>query len=274
MERWTDGMTWGPSRVRDEFLYYEPRENDKHLSATLNTILQRPRRNTPKLVKQTYSVFVSLPEDRPLGIQRKWHITAYWSQETVDNLKSVSDIPGVGDVPVPTGWFKSARAAKTRKHEPQGEPPAQTTFALTKPSVAPHQAPRPFGNSPAGCPPYENLHVFPCTFDTPSSIKEDSMYTSSPSHSYPHHESPYQSTSPSLSQSSATSSDDNSPHRSYPPTPPHYSSRPSVSLIPLKELENMAPPPRNSVDEDALQRLPFGLLQPSVGDSRYHPYRG
>jgi hypothetical protein len=69
-------MTWGPSRVRDvratlsplceslshrfillqEFLYYEPRENDKHLSATLNNILQRPRRNTPKLVKQTYSV--------------------------------------------------------------------------------------------------------------------------------------------------------------------------------------------------------------------------
>lgn len=39
-----------------EFLYYEPRENDKHLSATLNNILQRPRRNTPKLVKQTYSV--------------------------------------------------------------------------------------------------------------------------------------------------------------------------------------------------------------------------
>jgi len=78
-----------------EFLYYEPRENDKHLSATLNNILQRPRRNTPKLVKQTYSVvsvgdlchgkkllltlsvpqFVSLPDDRPLGIQRKWHIS-------------------------------------------------------------------------------------------------------------------------------------------------------------------------------------------------------
>lgn len=71
-------MTWGPSRVRDvrtfglpvrilasslvlpqEFLYYEPRENDKHLSATLNNILQRPRRNTPKLVKQTYSVVSS-----------------------------------------------------------------------------------------------------------------------------------------------------------------------------------------------------------------------
>jgi len=42
-----------------EFLYYEPRENDKHLSATLNNILQRPRRNTPKLVKQTYSVVSS-----------------------------------------------------------------------------------------------------------------------------------------------------------------------------------------------------------------------
>jgi len=277
MERWTDGMTWGPSRVRDEFLYYEPRENDKHLSATLNNILQRPRRNTPKLVKQTYSVFVSLPEDRPLGLQRKWHITAYWSQETVDNLKSVSEIGGVGDVLVPTGWFKSARAAKTRKHEPQGEPPAQTTFALTKTNIAPHHAPRPFGNSPAGCPPYENLHVFPCTFDTQSS-NEDGMYTPSLSHPYPQHESRYHSASPSLSQSSATSSDDNSPSRSYPLTPPHQPSRSALELVPLSYLEGTVAVPRNTMDEQLLQQLAsLAPLRPSPGDFGYltpHSFKG
>ncbi|KAJ2919009.1 hypothetical protein MD484_g1427, partial [Candolleomyces efflorescens] len=28
MERWTDGMGWGPSRVRDEFLFYHQKESD------------------------------------------------------------------------------------------------------------------------------------------------------------------------------------------------------------------------------------------------------
>ncbi|KAJ8517793.1 hypothetical protein ONZ45_g5077 [Pleurotus djamor] len=28
MERWTDGMGWGPSRVRDEFLFYHQKEFD------------------------------------------------------------------------------------------------------------------------------------------------------------------------------------------------------------------------------------------------------
>jgi hypothetical protein len=60
------------AHTSQEFLYYEPRENDKHLSATLNNILQRPRRNTPKLVKQTYSV-VS-PGD--LGRRKGWSLTS------------------------------------------------------------------------------------------------------------------------------------------------------------------------------------------------------
>lgn len=184
----------------------------------------------------------------------------------------------MGDVPVPTGWFKSARAAKTRKHEPQGEPPAQTTFALTKTTAAPHHAPRPFGNSPAGCPPYENLHVFPCTFDTPSSSKEEAMYTPSPSHLYHQHESRYQSASPSLSQSSVTSSDDASPPRSYPLTPPHYPSHSSLELVPLSYLEKTVAIPRNSMDEHLLQQLAsLAPLRPSPGDIGYltpGPFRG
>ncbi|KAF9226398.1 hypothetical protein BS17DRAFT_815240 [Gyrodon lividus] len=84
MERWTDGMGWGPSRVRD----------------------------------QTYSVRVSLPEDRPRGIFRKWHLTAYFSQQKLDRLNTVDNIQEIGDIPVPDGWFRSARRdGKSRRED-------------------------------------------------------------------------------------------------------------------------------------------------------------
>lgn len=28
IERWTDGLKWGPSRVRDDFLYYQEKDAD------------------------------------------------------------------------------------------------------------------------------------------------------------------------------------------------------------------------------------------------------
>ncbi|EIW55524.1 uncharacterized protein TRAVEDRAFT_50012 [Trametes versicolor FP-101664 SS1] len=129
MERWTDGMGWGPSRVRDEFLFYHQRENDVHddpnnPSARWASMMRRrdARGNLPfsrtdaeRLIKQTYSVHVSLPDDRPRGLTRKWHLTAYFSQTTIDSLGTIDDIPRVGDVVVPEGWFKSARANKANK---------------------------------------------------------------------------------------------------------------------------------------------------------------
>ena len=33
------------------------------------------RSDAERLIKQTYSVHVSLPEDRPRGITRKWHLS-------------------------------------------------------------------------------------------------------------------------------------------------------------------------------------------------------
>ncbi|KZT10265.1 uncharacterized protein LAESUDRAFT_644956 [Laetiporus sulphureus 93-53] len=132
MERWTDGMGWGPSRVRDEFLFYHQRENDtnddpSHPSARWANMMRRreprpgslpySRSDTERLIKQTYSVHVSLPEDRPRGITRKWHLTAYFSQSTLDSLGTIDEIPNVGDVQVPEGWFKSARANKAKRNE-------------------------------------------------------------------------------------------------------------------------------------------------------------
>ncbi|EJF63858.1 hypothetical protein DICSQDRAFT_153679 [Dichomitus squalens LYAD-421 SS1] len=161
MERWTDGMGWGPSRVRDEFLFYHQRENEVHEdpnnpSARWANMMRRDtrsnlpfsRQDAERLIKQTYSVHVSLPEDRPRGITRKWHLTAYFSQTTLDSLGTIESIPGVGDVQVPEGWFKSARASKINKrtdpmpedigaatHEPWG---VNMSPAGTHPSMQPY----------------------------------------------------------------------------------------------------------------------------------------
>ncbi|KAI5996442.1 Gti1/Pac2 family-domain-containing protein [Pisolithus orientalis] len=130
MERWTDGMGWGPSRVRDEFLFYHQKEyelgDDSSSAATpwaqMISMYPSPRSRTAseseRLIKQTYSVRVSLPDDRSRGILRKWHLTAYFSQQKLDRLDTVDNIQGVGDVPVPDGWFRSARRdGKSRRED-------------------------------------------------------------------------------------------------------------------------------------------------------------
>jgi len=127
MERWTDGMGWGPSRVRDGFLFYHQRETDPSETGEDSVAPSTPwsqmirvysaSRTSPlteeeRLIKQTYSVLVSLPEDKL--IVRKWHLTAYFSQETLNSLATLDTIAGVGDVAVPSGWFRSARAGTRR----------------------------------------------------------------------------------------------------------------------------------------------------------------
>jgi len=61
------------------------------------------------LIKQTYTVFV----DTPRG-QRKWHLIAYFTEDTVSRLRSIDDIPQLVSLSVPHGKFKSARSAKGR----------------------------------------------------------------------------------------------------------------------------------------------------------------
>ncbi|KAG0698715.1 Gti1/Pac2 family-domain-containing protein [Suillus ampliporus] len=130
MERWTDGMGWGPSRVRDEFLFYQQKECDVNddpgssgtpwaqMISMYPSSRARATGDSERLIKQTYSVRVSLPDDRTRGITRKWHLTAYFSQQKLDRLNTIDNIPGVGDVPVPDGWFRSARRdAKTRRDD-------------------------------------------------------------------------------------------------------------------------------------------------------------
>jgi len=114
IERWTDGIRWGPSRVREGFLFYHEKTDthSQHLYAGdsythPSSFIQRHNRSI--LIKQTYTVFV----DTPAG-QRKWHLIAYFTEASIDRLRSVDDFPQLANITVPSGKYRSARSAKGR----------------------------------------------------------------------------------------------------------------------------------------------------------------
>lgn len=96
IERWTDGLRWGPSRVRDDFLFYQ----EKFTKAEGSDVL----------TKQTYSAWVNLPTG-----PKKWHLTAYFTQATVNGMNTVDDIPCMRGVTVPPGMYRRSRCGKKRK---------------------------------------------------------------------------------------------------------------------------------------------------------------
>ncbi|KAJ7451860.1 Gti1/Pac2 family-domain-containing protein [Mycena galericulata] len=117
IERWTDSIRWGPSRVREEFLFYHEKDPDP-IDIDLGYDSDAPRSSPlgygpshvllrENLIKQTYSVFVETTSGR-----RKWHLIAYFTQDSVDYLRSVEDIPYLACLRVPLGIYTSARSAK------------------------------------------------------------------------------------------------------------------------------------------------------------------
>ncbi|TFL03064.1 Gti1/Pac2 family-domain-containing protein [Pterulicium gracile] len=145
IERWTDGIRWGPSRVRDEFLFYhekeqEPLEMDFSSDSDSISPLLRPGPNhgfrRDCLIKQTYSVFVETPRGR-----RKWHLIAYFTQNTLNYLRNIDDIPQLANLHVPPGKYKSARSAKGRIRERRGPLPFHETNS--QPQYAPYTNPPP-----------------------------------------------------------------------------------------------------------------------------------
>ncbi|KAF5380365.1 hypothetical protein D9615_004734 [Tricholomella constricta] len=125
IERWTDSIRWGPSRVRDEFLYYHEREatpiDRETPSSSCATSPLHPGQlargqRRGNLIKQTYSVFVETARGR-----RKWHLIAYFTQDSLDYLRTVDDLPHLASVSVPPGKYRSARSGNRggRPH-PQG----------------------------------------------------------------------------------------------------------------------------------------------------------
>ncbi|KAK0213222.1 Gti1/Pac2 family-domain-containing protein [Desarmillaria ectypa] len=168
IERWTDGIRWGPSRVREGFLFYQEKQDDPNLYAAN---AYRPSNVDPAkmiLTKQTYTVYVVTPAGK-----RKWHLIAYFTDASLDRLKTVDDIPQLAGLAVPHEKYQTARAAKGRpehifntaqshgapytrleyvpytpKHLPPSPSPSPVSFSptvmrsvSTSPSVARRQSP-------------------------------------------------------------------------------------------------------------------------------------
>lgn len=123
IERWTDGKRWGPSRVRDEFLFYQEKDpgpvdidpnSDSDTTIGSSPLAQpgAPHESARiSLVKQTYSVFV----ETPARGRKKWHLIAYFTHDSLDYLRTVSDLPDLARIVVPPGNYRSARH-NTSKH--------------------------------------------------------------------------------------------------------------------------------------------------------------
>ncbi|KAH7926249.1 hypothetical protein BV22DRAFT_1194519 [Leucogyrophana mollusca] len=317
MERWTDGMGWGPSRVRDEFLFYHQKEcdisDDPSSAATpwaqMISMYPSPRSRatseSERLIKQTYSVRVSLPEDRPRGISRKWHLTAYFSQQKLDRLNTVDNISGIGDVPVPDGWFRSARrdgksrrdedlpksvAAKQMSQAPMegvidgmhaSESTFQSSFYQLQSSPAAVYAHFPSSGASSQVELLSSItrktaHSLPSSTDYyPAHLSAAVRQTtySAPNIVPAQIHSQYRTSPPLHSHSTCPSPPSTS---SVPATPsprinPHHLSE---QLVPLEYLQNLSYPRRDPIDEQFLQRFSTQTLTsshlPSKGGSRGH----
>ncbi|KAF5374589.1 hypothetical protein D9757_010171 [Collybiopsis confluens] len=112
IERWTDGIRWGPSRVREGFLFYHEKQDHHYLYSEDGELSRAsPSRAFSRtiLIKQTYTVFVETAKG-----QRKWHLIAYFNEESLPHLRTVDDLPHLASLPVPHGKYKSARSTKGR----------------------------------------------------------------------------------------------------------------------------------------------------------------
>ncbi|KAF5383306.1 hypothetical protein D9615_005000 [Tricholomella constricta] len=253
MERWTDGMGWGPSRVRDEFLFYHQKESN-FSDDLINPItpwaqMMRKREQSvshmpgyssmhqERLVKQTYSVHVSLPTDSPRRLDRKWHLTAYFSQQRLDELDTIDRFRGVGDVAVPDGLFRSARAGKMRRDHRKPSRKAQQP---------PDLAIRP-----------DNSHLNHDETSSPTSQRRES---SSFNHQI------------SLSPPFSAHSRDSSPSSESPSPSSSASAYDQAKLVPLEYLQNMSGARRNPVDEQLLRRFTSQAIRP-VHVSPRPPFR-
>ncbi|KAI0935345.1 hypothetical protein AcW1_008708 [Taiwanofungus camphoratus] len=106
IQRFTEGRSWGPSRARDDFLLYYEKE-----STGRSSLIQRNSvTGLSQLIKQTYSVFVDSPKN-----SRKWHINAYYTQDTLDQLNTVDQIPQLKSIQVPAGLYVCARTNTARR---------------------------------------------------------------------------------------------------------------------------------------------------------------
>ncbi|KAJ7049239.1 hypothetical protein C8F01DRAFT_1002660 [Mycena amicta] len=87
----------------------QPKSNRILISKRFLSPSHRQHASHELLIKQTYTAFV----DTPRG-QRKWHLIAYFTEESVDRLHCIDNYPALATLKVPHGKYKSARSVKGR----------------------------------------------------------------------------------------------------------------------------------------------------------------
>ncbi|KAH8822902.1 Gti1/Pac2 family-domain-containing protein [Flagelloscypha sp. PMI_526] len=141
MERWTDGIRWGPTRVRREgFLFYH--QNQEYLSPPYVTGMDGDGDPTRMLlVKQTFTVTTDTSHGK-----RKWHLIAYFTPDKVDQLDTIDDRPYLASLVVPHERYKSATrggdgndASETSETE-KSSPPTRSFFSYTPSHPSPPMA--------------------------------------------------------------------------------------------------------------------------------------
>ncbi|CAA7261825.1 unnamed protein product [Cyclocybe aegerita] len=220
IERWTDGIRWGPSRVREGFLFYHEKPSSQQLYGESMLPGYDPTRSG--LIKQTYTVYVETPRG-----QRKWHLIAYFTEDTITRLRSIDDIPQLASLAVPPGRYKSARSAKGRPDHifnPDSESPVFSRLEYVP--YAPRTSPPP--PQPQPLTPLQAQHPYQSHRHSESPVSPVSPVERPIS--VPHAPGPASSTSSSIS-------DD------------------SKNLVPLCYLQDNPPPRRHPTDEKVLMLL-------------------
>lgn len=156
----------------------------------------RPRRRGEHMIKQTYSVYVQTPDG-----MKKWHLSsssfhltfkaslkvltnvlpdAYWTQETLDRLLTVDDIPELRSLEVAPGTYLCARTNRMREAVSRS---ARNLFsegiALSSPSASPTFASYPYQRRPS------DERPSPVPLSPSSSVSSHAGKTTSPPRIYP-----------------------------------------------------------------------------------------
>ncbi|KIM33780.1 hypothetical protein M408DRAFT_325383 [Serendipita vermifera MAFF 305830] len=152
IERWTDGIRWGPSRLRNDFLYYQQREDlpkDKHARSQQNRRpTLEPYENAAcgrvdeldRMIKQTYSVHV-YDGQQHTSSPLKLHIIAYFNRRMVENLQTIDADPLFHSLVLLPGMYRSARVGKTKNGEPATDDTTTTSEGSPESPEISHRQP-------------------------------------------------------------------------------------------------------------------------------------
>ena len=237
-----------------------------------------PLQDNDKLIKQTYSVYVFLPEDKGQDITRKWHLSmcpalgcrtvlltvepfaaAYFKQSALDDLALIDDIPDVGRIPIPEGLFKSARATKSKRDDPRrstlGTPTGSEGYPLSSGTGVLCTIFPSSGNGPQTAHAYTqdgSSRIHPAAAapqPPPPALATEPTITLSPRSSAPH----FRPSSAHHHHSPPLQAPPRSVHVSPAPARHHSGPRPP-SLVPIEILESCQNT-RNLTDQRMVQQL-------------------